>query len=43
MGKVRVRKDEQSKRRISQVTKDESQKDEQAKLELEKTNRPKDE
>ena len=43
MGKVRARKDEQSKRRISQVTKDEQQKDEWAKLESEKTNRPKDE
>ena len=42
MGKVRARKDEQSKRQISQVTKDEQQKDEWAKLELEKTNRPKD-
>ena len=43
MGKVRAKKDEQSKRLISQVTKDEQQKDEWAKLELEKTNRPKDE
>ena len=43
MRKVRVRKDEQSKRRISQVRKDEQEKDEWAKLELEKTNRAKDE